>query len=277
MGKTINVGFVTDTINGIKVNSSIQTKSSNYNDSTNRSVSYCVMHYTGNTKDTAKANATYFKNGSRSASAHFFVDENSIYQGVELRDIAWHCGAKKYNHASCRNANSIGIEMCTSGNSIVSETTKKNAAYLCAYVCQLIGITADLVDTYVLRHYDVTGKTCPAQMAGKDNAEWTAFKESVKEILGGGANANSQSKGDDTKTAKTADGVYYTVVDPYCVKITADSLNVRKGPGTSYGIATAVKSGEKYTIIGEKKVGTTTWGYLKSKVGWISLKFTSKC
>ncbi|MFK7722688.1 hypothetical protein ACI3EW_00980 [Pilosibacter sp. HC1M1C21] len=26
--------------------------------------------------------------------------------------MAWHCGASSDKHAECRNANSIGIEMC---------------------------------------------------------------------------------------------------------------------------------------------------------------------
>lgn len=122
------------------------------------------MHYTGNSKDTAKANANYFSGAGRNASAHFFVDNEEIYQSVELRDTAWHCGARSYKHGSCRNANSIGIEMCcTAGNYRISDKTKENATYLCAFLCKMLGISAGGVDTYVLRHYDVTGKNCPAQ------------------------------------------------------------------------------------------------------------------
>ena len=71
--------------------------------------------------------------------------------------------------------------MCCSGNYHVSERTKANAAALTAELCKLLGISG--VDTYVLRHYDVTGKSCPRQMAGKNNAEWEAFKASVKALL----------------------------------------------------------------------------------------------
>ena len=110
MGKTITAGFISDTINGIGINSSIKCNNDNLNNNTSRSVAYVVMHYTGNSKDTAKANANYFSGAGRNASAHFFVDDAEIYQSVELRDTAWHCGAKSYKHGSCRNANSIGIE-----------------------------------------------------------------------------------------------------------------------------------------------------------------------
>ena len=203
MAKTVTTGFITDTVNGIKINSGIRCNAGNLNNNASRNVAYVVMHYTGNTKDTAKANATYFSGAGRNASAHLFVDDSKIYQSVELRDTAWHCGAKSYKHNACRNANSIGIEMCcTAGNYRISEKTKKNAAYLCAYLCKMLGISAGGVDKYVLRHYDVTGKSCPAQMV-QNPAEWQAFKDNVKSILGG--NAESAKKPDKAKN--TAKGV----------------------------------------------------------------------
>lgn len=342
MAKTITTGFITDTINGIKINSGIPCNAGNLNSNTSRNAAYVTMHYTGNTKDTAKANATYFSGAGRNASAHLFVDDFEIYQSVKLRDTAWHCGAKTYKHNACRNANSIGIEMCcTAGNYKISEKTKKNAAYLCAYICKMLGISAEGVDTYVLRHYDVTGKNCPAQMV-QNPKEWQEFKDMVRSILGGTAGkqdtpattqnaTKSVSKGDtvtftgggvyksstaesvatkknvtsvcevtavNTKgthpyhcVSKDGKGVYGWVNaesvkevskteqssgGSYKVKITADVLNVRKGPGTNYGIATQVKQGEVYTIVAETKNGSTTWGKLKSGAGYISLGYTKR-
>lgn len=63
----------------------------------------------------------------------------------------------------------------------------------------------------------------------------------------------------------------------YKVKITASLLNVRKGPGMNHSIVATVRKGEVYTIIGEAKNGSTIWGKLKSKAGYISLKYTKKC
>lgn len=179
----ISTGMVNWIVNGMKVNTKVQSNPNNYNDRVSREIKYIVMHYTGNEKDTDEANAKYFANGSRGASATFFVDDNSIHQSVELRDIAWHCGASSYKHKTCRNSNSIGIEMCcTAGNYKISTKTQKNAAFLCARNCELLGIKASQVDTYVLRHYDVTGKKCPAQYV--DNSkEWKQFKTWVKNIL----------------------------------------------------------------------------------------------
>lgn len=195
MAKTIKTGLITDKVNGITINTSIKCNSSNYTNVSSRTIKYIVMHYTGNkNKDTAKANSTYFKNGSRGSSAHFFVDNDSIYQSVELRDRAWHCGTSgTYYHGDCRNANSIGIEMCcTSGNYVVSKMTQINAAYLCAHLCEMIGVSAGEVDTYVLMHYSVTHKKCPAQYVANPE-QWNQFKTWVKNILKTGKHTTTTS------------------------------------------------------------------------------------
>lgn len=164
-------------------NHTIPCDPNNYKKKTSRNVEYIAIHYTANTSDTAYANAKYFSSGYRGASAHFFVDPNVIYQSVKLKDVAWHVGAKKYTHPSCRNDNSIGIEMCTSGNCLVSDATKSKAAGVVAYLFIKFGWSADEVDTRVLRHWDVTGKWCPAQMAGTGNAEWLEFKDTVRQKI----------------------------------------------------------------------------------------------
>ena len=261
MGKRIDKGFINKKVNGITINTSRKCHSSNYNAYSSRVIKYIVMHYTGNEEDTARANAGYFQGANRRASAHFFVDNNNIYQSVALKNVAWHCGGSTYYHKTCRNSSSIGIEMCcTAGNYKISQQTIENSAKLCAYLCTLVGITASQVDTYVLRHYDVTHKKCPAQMANSANdKDWIAFKALVKKELGG-----SKAKADDT----------------YKVRITATTLNVRAGAGTNYNVVSKVSKGDIYTIIDEKKNGSTTWGLLLSgkanKNKWISLKYTEK-
>jgi N-acetylmuramoyl-L-alanine amidase CwlA len=72
--------------------------------------------------------------------------------------------------------------MTTAGNYKISAKTIENSAYLCAYLCEMLGIKSSNVDTYVLRHYDVTHKRCPAQMVDS-SSEWIAFKNKVKNIL----------------------------------------------------------------------------------------------
>lgn len=66
---------------------------------------------------------------------------------------------------------------------------------------------------------------------------------------------------------------------PYLVTITANVLNVRKGPGTNYAVAMTLKNDKnKYTIVEESTgTGANVWGKLKSGAGWISLDYTKKC
>ena len=56
----------------------------------------------------------------------------------------------------------------------------------------------------------------------------------------------------------------------FTVRVTSDTLNIRKGPGVSYGISGEIGKGEVYTIV-ETQNG---WGKLKSGVGWINLNYT---
>lgn len=138
-----------------------------------RDIKYIVVHYTGNEGDTAYGNTKYFKNVNRGASAHYFVDENDIYRCVAEKDVAWHCGAKRYKHADCRNVNSIGIEMCNSTNK--NAAVERNTIDLIKYLVEKYKINSE----QILRHYDVTGKQCPVTLL--DDDEWSKFKSKIKE------------------------------------------------------------------------------------------------
>ena len=119
----------------------------------------------------------------------------------------------------------------------------------------------------------MTHKKCPAQMANSANdADWVAFKKQVKNILNTGKSSSTTT----TVSRKDSD----IVKTDYKVQVTADVLNIRKGPGTNYAKVDSIKDKGIYTIVQEKKNGTTTWGLLKSgaenKDRWISLKYTEK-
>ena len=91
----------------------IVCRRSNYGSVRDRQVEYLVIHYTAGCNDTAQDNGKYFAREHVGASAHYFVDERQIIRSVPEEYVAWHCGGNYYRHPGCRNANSIGIEICT--------------------------------------------------------------------------------------------------------------------------------------------------------------------
>ena len=159
-----------------------QCNSRNYREGREFPINWICLHFTANNGDTAQNNADYFaREGGLNASAHYFVDTNEIWQSVKDSDTAWHCGRERggsyYN--DCRNANSIGIEMCSiirNGVYVIPEATMKNAAKL----------TRELMAKYhipvsrVCRHYDVTRKNCPEPWI-RNPQLWEKFKTLLTE------------------------------------------------------------------------------------------------
>lgn len=133
-------------------------------------IKYIVIHYTGNDGDTDENNGSYFKNNVVEASAHYFVDDDSITQSVPDNYVGYHCGTTgSYKHKSCRNSNSIGIEICDdvkNGTIYPSAKTISNVLELVEYLMHKYSIPKE----NVIRHYDVTGKHCPAYWV--DNNKW---------------------------------------------------------------------------------------------------------
>jgi N-acetyl-anhydromuramyl-L-alanine amidase AmpD len=159
----------------------IACNTANYRAGRTQPVRYIVMHYTANNGDTARNNCDYYHRvGGLQASAHYFCDEYGAMQSVREGDTAWHCGARAYWHPECRNANSIGIEMCSrkraDGSYYIKPETVANAAALAREIMQRYGIDTE----HVVRHYDVTGKRCPMPWVD-DPAQWTAFKDMLKQ------------------------------------------------------------------------------------------------
>lgn len=142
-------------------------------------IKYIVIHYTGNDGDTDESNAKYYKNNVPQSSAHYFVDSDSITQSVPDNYAAWAVGGDKYDscvrtgggkyHGICKNANSISIEICDDKRNGVlypSQATISRTVELTKFLMKKYGIPA----SNVIRHFDVTGKLCPAYWV--DNAKW---------------------------------------------------------------------------------------------------------
>ena len=222
--------------------------------------------------------AVFIKNWNRPdydrACVHAFIDggTGNVHQTLPWNHRGWHGGGK------CNDTH-IGVEMCepacikyTGGSTFtcndmataraVVQRTYDTAVALFAHLCAMYKLDP-LTD--IISHKEGGAKGIASNHADPEHL-WKqlgmgytmdTFRKAVKAAMGGVS---------DT----TANGM------PYLVKITAATLNVRKGVGTNYPIATKVNRGEIYTIVGEATKGSTKWGKLKSGAGWISLKYTDR-
>ena len=151
------------------------------------SIKYIVWHYTANDGDTDEANGKYFNSPNRNASAHYFVDDDSVTQSVPDNYVAWSVGGSRYAnykttggaklYGIAKNANTLNIELCD---------TKKNGKYDVSdkTLANAIALTKDLMKKYnisienVIRHFDVTGKSCPAYYV--DDSLWNEVKNKIQ-------------------------------------------------------------------------------------------------
>ena len=199
----------------MEIKRNITTK--NFDSGSINRIKYIVVHFTANNGDTALGNTNYFKS-YRGSSAHYFIDENDIYQSIVDKNIAWHCGAKKYKHSTCRNSNSIGVELCSRKDS------KGNYYFMDKTVDNAVELIKMLMDKYnvpianVIRHYDVTGKNCPEPFV-RDVKAWNNFKDRLEEkVVKQNIKINSKVKSVD---AINKDG--YTYIK---IRDLSDILNI---------------------------------------------------
>ena len=230
----------------------------NYGGKRTSAIKYIVIHYTANDGDRDESNGNYFKNKVVGASAHYFVDSNSITRSVPEANVAWSVGGNKYNnnggklYKKCTNNNSISIELCDDvKNGVVypSAKTIENALDLVEYLMKKYSVPKE----NVIRHYDVNGKPCPKYWT--DDAKW---KSEFWNKIGGSGTTKVEPKP--------------TAFKPYTIKITCSALNIRSGVGTGYKVTGVIRDKKAYTIVEERN----GWGRLKSGTGWIKLSYTKK-
>lgn len=206
-----------------------------------------VIHWTANTGRGANAiaNRNYFNTTKTAASAHYIVDDHSIVQCVPDNEVAWHVGANKYTATGEKirekpyspNYFLIGIEMCVNSDGNWSKTYQ-NTVELAAYLLKKYNLNIN--DLY--RHYDITGKNCPAMMI--DESEWLKFKSAVAAIINPAQATAQYKKGE----------------------VIATVLNCRATPSTSGTINGKLQKGATVTIYAEQG----DW-YLVNKVNpqWV--------
>ena len=152
-----------------------------------RNIEYIVIHYPGNTA-TASKQCAYYSHCTRVVSAHYVINDETIFECLDPKFIAFHV----VSSGKCRNENAIGIDLeahklntasCKASDLdwYHSQSTLNTAAKFIAYLM----IKYEIPIENVLRHYDVTKKKCPASLCGNGinevykmsgNAAWDKFK-----------------------------------------------------------------------------------------------------
>lgn len=149
-------------------------------------IKYIVWHYTASDGATDENSGNYFKNNVTKTSAHYFVDDDSVTVSVPDTYVAYSVGGSRYTdyrktggaklYKIATNTNTLNIELCDvvkNGKHDVTKKTLENA----------IELTKSLMKKYnipisnVIRHFDVTGKYCPAYFM--DEKKWKDVKDRI--------------------------------------------------------------------------------------------------
>ncbi|MCD8338108.1 MAG: N-acetylmuramoyl-L-alanine amidase [Lachnospiraceae bacterium] len=131
-----------------------------------------VVHYVGNPGTTAEENRSYFAglatSGATYASSHFIIGlDGEILQCVPMDEVAY-C-------SNSRNYDTISIECCHPGeDGAFTSDTYSSLIRLLRTLCQMYHLSEE----DILRHYDVSGKSCPLYYVEHEDA-WEQLKTDV--------------------------------------------------------------------------------------------------
>ncbi|MGW9128135.1 N-acetylmuramoyl-L-alanine amidase [Paenibacillus chitinolyticus] len=166
-----------------------------------------VIHWTANERRGADAvaNRNYFNNPTTEPSAHYIVDDKQIIRCLPENEMGYHVGAKVYKpDALARlslypNNCTIGIEMCVNADGDFKAMYQRT-----------LELTVDILKRYgwgvdmLWRHFDITGKNCPAYFVSDDYARrftgltatqaWAKFKDDVHRLLTGYPQENESKR-----------------------------------------------------------------------------------
>ena len=248
-----------------------------------KEVKKIAVHYVGNPNTSALSNRNYFENckeGGRYVSSHYIVGlKGEVIQCIPLNEWSY-CT----NQA---NGYSISIETChPKSDGIFNDSTYISLCELCAMLLKKFNLTTN----DLIRHYDITQKTCPLhwtptkyQSEAVATARWNRFKQDVQTVMNGGKVTRNNTV--DITESSIKENIAKPIGNPpspttstlpYHVRILDKSgLNVRRGAGITNPIVACANYNEVYTIVDEVQIGNSKWGLLKSykngRNGWINV------
>jgi hypothetical protein len=218
------------------------------------------------------------KPGGIQVCVHAFIGklkDGSIatYQTLPWDMVGWHSGSGSLGSAKNANNNGyIGFEICEddTNDPVYLDKVYKEAVELCAHLCKQYNLNP-LADGVLICHSEGHKRGIASNHADVMHW-WPKHGKSMDGFRADVAAAIGKSPGGSAPSAPASPSPA-----SYLVKVTADVLNIRKGPGTNYGTNGAIKDKGTYTIVAESAgPGATKWGKLKSGAGWISLDYVTK-
>ena len=212
-------------------------------------------------KLTGKQCANIFRNPSRNASANYCIGyDGEIVGCVDEEFRAWTSSSRTNDFQA------ITVEVSNNCNS-GPDWTISNASWNA-----LVKLAVDVCKRHNFRLvYDGTpnGSLTRHNMFANTNCPGPYLQGRFEELVNV---VNAKLDGKDINTSTDTSST-----TNYTVKVTTDCLNIRKGPGTNFGIVGRITDKGTYTIVKESDgSGASKWGKLKSGVGWISLDYTNK-
>lgn len=166
-----------------------------------------VIHDTGNTSKGAGAlnHKKYLDGATRQGSAHYYVDDKEIIQTIGDTYIAWSVG-DNWGHKNnpnrlkdLNNYNTISIEMCINNDGDYNQMYY-NTVELVKNLMNQLNIKR------VVRHYDISGKSCPDHLKTNNWRNWEQLlkdiKQPMREYIDLKQTETEGVKVNDTKTVK---------------------------------------------------------------------------
>lgn len=177
---------------------------------------------------------------TREASAHYQVAvDGRVSQHVWDTDTAWHSG--DWN----ANLTSIGVEHAdvSADPWMISEATLDNGAHLVAALCKRYGLGRPQWRVNVFPHSDFTSTSCPASLAGSQNAAYMARAQAWYDKMTGTASAPSTAQPTQAATASSTVNVLQGTY-----RVDVDKLNVRDQPSLSGNVVATYYDGQTVNL-----------------------------
>lgn len=220
-----------------------------------KDMKYIVIHNTAN--DASAANEIAYMIGNNSSTSfNVAVDDKEIVIGIPLNRGAFAAGTRD------GNAHGVHIEICYSKSGGARfDKAEKNAA---EYAAKLLKERRWDI-SHLKKHQDFDGKYCPHRTLDRG---WQRFVNMVKTYMGTSKPAAKPA------ALKPASSTF----KPYLIrKNCRDPLNIRKGPGTNYGVQGQIKDTLRYTIVEERSGPGSAKGWCRLKAGgWVAKDWVKK-